>query len=183
MKHALNLVWIDLEMTGLNPDHDVILEIATIITDKNLNIIAEGPTYAIHQPDEVLETMNDWCKTQHGISGLTKSVQESTITPEIAEQETLEFIQDYCPPAKASLCGNSVWMDKMFLQRYMPKITNYLHYKIIDVTSVQQLIKRWYPKNPHLSFEKTEKHRALDDIRESIEELKHYRRYFFISEQ
>ena len=174
-----NLVWIDPEMTGLNPEVDVILEVASIITDGNLNILAEGPDYAIHHSDEVLQTMNDWCKEQHGLSGLIKAVQESTITLEQAEQDMLDFIKEYCPSEKGMLAGNTVWVDRIFLKKYMPKIVHYLHYKLIDVSSVQQLIKRWYPNDPQAEFKKAETHRALDDIKESIEELKHYRQYFF----
>ncbi|MGE0206244.1 MAG: oligoribonuclease [Candidatus Babeliales bacterium] len=179
-KSKNNLVWVDLEMTGLNPETDVILEIATIITDAELNILAEGPEYAIYQPAEVLDSMNDWCKEQHGLSGLTQKVQESLITLEQAEEETLELIKEFCQPEKGMLAGNTVWMDRNFLKQYMPKIIHYLHYKLIDVTSIQQLIKHWYPKNPHIKFEKADTHRALVDIKESIEELKHYRKYFFI---
>lgn len=175
-----NFVWIDLEMTGLNPETDVILEIATIITDAQLNILAEGPTYAIHHEDEVLATMNDWCKEQHGLSGLTQSVKDSTITLEQAEQDTFELIKEFCTQGKSMLAGNTVWVDRMFLKKYMPKIVRYLHYKLIDVTSIQQCVQAWYPESPYTEFKKGDTHRALDDIKESIAELTHYRKYFFI---
>ncbi|MEX0939770.1 MAG: oligoribonuclease [Candidatus Babeliales bacterium] len=180
MKNANNLVWIDLEMTGLYPQTDVILEIATIITDDNLNPLAPSLSLVIHQPDSILENMNEWCKHQHALSDLTAEVKKSTTTLEQAQVETLSLIAQFCPPKKGILCGNSIWQDQKFLERYMPNISAYLHYKMIDVTSIQQLIKRWYPDDPNISFLKTEEHRALPDILESIDELKHYRKYFFI---
>lgn len=176
-----NLIWIDLEMTGLNPEHDKILEIALIITNPQLEILAEGPHYVIYQPDEVLDTMNDWCKENHAKSGLIEAVKKSTTTLKHAEEHMLECIKKYCNPETGMLCGNSVWNDRNFLQKYMPRIPQYLHYKLIDTTSIQQVVQRWYPDNPHNEFKKQETHRALDDIRESIEELKHYRNYFFVS--
>lgn len=179
-KQQANFIWLDLEMTGLNPESDVILEIATIITDPQLNIIAEGPDYVIHYADEVLATMNDWSKEQHELSGLTKAVKNSTISLEQAEQDTFDLIAEFCAPNESMLAGNSVWVDRIFLKKYMPKIVNYLHYKLIDVSSVQQLVQAWYPHNPEVEFKKTESHRALDDIKESIAELLHYRKYFFI---
>lgn len=174
-----NLVWVDLEMTGLNPERNFILEIASIITDQNLEIIAEGPNLVIHQPDNVLEAMNEWCKEHHGKTGLAKAVKESKITLEQAEEETLSIIKKYCSPETGILCGNSIWNDRNFLAKYMPNIIKYLHYKLIDTTSIQQVIQHWYPDNPKSEFKKVETHRAMPDIRESIEELKHYRRYFF----
>jgi oligoribonuclease len=176
-------VWIDLEMTGLDPHHDVILEIATIITDSNLNIIAQGPALVIHQPEEVLKTMNEWCVKQHGLSGLTQAVRESTVTLEQAQAETLSFIQEYCAPQTARLCGNSVWQDRLFLVRYMPHLIAYLNYRLIDVTSIKEVIRRWYPNSPHIDFAKEEIHRASPDIQESIKELEHYRHYFFIKSE
>lgn len=182
MKQAENLVWIDLEMTGLNPHRDVILEIATIITDSQLNILAENAPIVIHQSDLVLEGMNDWCKEHHGKSGLTQVVRESNVTVLEAEKETLDLIKKYCKPQQGILSGNSIWQDRVFLTRFMPCLVEYLHYKMVDVSSVQQLIKRWYPNNKNLEFKKQESHRALEDIRESIAELNHYREYFFIPE-
>lgn len=175
-----SLVWIDLEMTGLNPVYDVILEIASIITDKDLNIIDQGPSLIIHQPDTILSQMDPWAKNQHSQSGLLKQVRASNIKIHKAEQQTLDFIKDYCPPATAPLCGNSVWQDRIFLYHYMPELLSYLHYRIIDVTSFKEVIKRWYPQNPHIFFEKKDTHRALQDIHESIAELKQYKTYFFI---
>jgi oligoribonuclease len=176
-----NLVWIDLEMTGLNPEYDVILEIASIITTANLEILTEGPNIVIHQPDEVLASMNTWCKENHAKSGLIKAVQKSTSTLKQAEEQTLDVIKTYCKQGTAILTGNSVWNDRNFLAKYMPQIINYLHYKLIDTTSIQQVIQHWYPHNPQNDYKKAETHRAAPDIRESIEELKHYRKYFFIS--
>ncbi|OQA34318.1 MAG: Oligoribonuclease [Candidatus Dependentiae bacterium ADurb.Bin331] len=174
------LVWIDLEMTGLLVEQDVILEIATIITDNNLSVVATGPHLIISQPEIVLQTMNEWCKKQHGLSGLTKAVLESVITLEQAQEETLEFIKLFCKPNSARLCGNSVWQDRIFLQKYMPLLLNYFHYRLVDVTSIKEVLRRWYPANQYLEFKKTDTHRALTDIQESIDELKHYRKHFFI---
>ena len=181
MKMNNNLVWIDLEMTGLNPEYDSILEIALIITDAHLKILAEGPHLVIYQPDEILASMNAWCKENHSKSGLIKEVKNSIITLKQAEEQILACIKTYCKPETGLLCGNSVWNDRNFLQKYMTSITQYLHYKLIDTTSIQQLVQRWYPNNPHNEFKKRETHRALDDIHESIEELKNYQKYFFIS--
>jgi len=180
MAQSTHLVWIDLEMTGLNVQYDVILEIATIITDAQLTIIEEGPSLVIHHPKKTLDTMNEWCVTHHKISGLTDAVYTSTISTSEAEKHTLAFIQQYCAPHTAPLCGNSVWQDKIFLQKYMPHITDYLDYRIVDISSIKALLNRWYPKNPYILFTKADHHRALPDIRESIEELKHYREHFFI---
>ena len=174
------LVWIDLEMSGLEVQTDVILEIATIITNGNLEVIAHGPHLVINQPDLILETMNDWCKRQHGLSGLTKAVQESNITLQEAEEQTLEFVKLFCKPNTARLCGNSVWQDRIFLQKYMPTFLNYCNYRLIDVSSIKEVVKRWYPTNEAIYFAKSDSHRALDDIQASIDELKHYRAHFFI---
>jgi oligoribonuclease len=181
MKRDQNLVWIDLEMTGLNSATDVILEIATIITDSQLNIIAEGPVLIIHQPDDVLAAMGEWCQKQHGKTGLTEAVRVSTVTLEDACQQTLAFIKEYCAPQTALLSGSSIWQDRVFLQRYMPSIVDYLYYKMIDVTTVKELVTRWYPNNPNVPVKpKDGGHRALDDIRGSINALKLLRESFFI---
>ncbi len=177
---ANNLVWIDLEMTGLDPQKDRILEIATIITDGQLNEVAQGPVIAISCPEENLDQMNDWVREIHSKSGLLDQVRASQISLEQAETETFNFISSYCIEKKAILAGNSVWQDKFFMLRYMPTITNYLHYRILDVSSVRSAITRWYPNNEKTVFTKSNNHRALEDIRESIEELKHYRTYFFV---
>jgi len=176
-----NFIWLDLEMTGLIPETDHIVEIATVITDGQLNILEEGPAIAIHQSEEILALMGPWVKDQHGKSGLTQAVRESKISLAQAEHETLEFIKKHCPPQTGLLCGNSIWQDRSFLRRYMPKITEYTNYRMVDVTSVKELVHRWYPGSPHLDFPKGDKHRALPDVFESIEELKHYRTYFFIT--
>jgi len=177
-----NLVWMDLEMTGLNITQDVILEIATVITDGNLNVIAEGPSFIIHQPEEKLAAMGKWCQDHHGRTGLTSAVRNSTITLEQAYEETFAFIKKYCPIHTGVLAGNSVWQDRVFLDKYMPHITHYLHYRIVDVTTIKELVKRWYPQNPHIEYKKNDQHRALSDVYESIAELKHFRKNFFCEE-
>lgn len=173
-----NLVWLDLEMTGLNPHYDRILEIATIITDSELNIIAEGPVFAVHQEQKYLHKMNQWCTEQHGKSGLTKRVQESTITENQAELETLAFIKKYVPEKKSPLCGNSIYQDRRFLFEYMPTLEDYFHYQLLDVSTVKILAQRWKPVIMD-GFKKESVHLALQDIRDSIEELKYYRKHFF----
>lgn len=183
MNKRERLVWIDLEMTGLNSDVDVILEIATIITDNQLNIIAEGPALIIHQSQAALDLMDDFVRNLHTKSGLIDAVNKSSMTLAVAQEETLDFIKQHCPPRDAILCGNSVWQDRAFLKRYMPRIVDYMHYRIIDVSSIKELAVRWYPNSPYIKFEKPDNHRALEDIRGSIKELAHYRKYFFISEK
>lgn len=172
-------VWIDCEMTGLEIQKDVILEIATIITDINLEIIAEGPELVIHQSDRHLHEMIPIVKEMHEKSGLTEDVRASHISLEEAERQTFEFITQYCKKNEAVLAGNTVWQDGLFLRKYMPRISQHLHYRIVDVSSVKCLVQQWYPKDPYINFTKTKSHRALADIRESIAELKHYRKYFF----
>ncbi len=174
-----NLVWIDLEMTGLDAEREVIIEIATIITDSELNIVAEGPCLAIHQDDKYLDNMDDWNTKTHGQSGLTQRVRDSQISIEEAEQKTLDFIKQYVPENTSPLCGNSIGQDRRFLDREMKQLTEYLHYRNIDVTSVKELVKRWFPNGPKLP-KKSEAHMALIDIRESIEELIFYRKHFFL---
>lgn len=174
-----SLVWIDLEMTGLDVMNDTILEIATIITDDTLNIVATGPNIVIHESDEKLAQMNDWCKKQHGASGLMQQSKDSVVNLQEAQEQTLNFIKEYCKPRVGILCGNSVWQDRIFLQRYMPEITNYLHYRLVDVTSIRELITRWYPNDAGRNVVKKDTHRALEDIQESIEELRQYKDHFF----
>jgi oligoribonuclease len=171
------LAWIDLEMTGLNPDADVILEIATVVTDSELNIVAEGPVFAISAPPEILAGMDDWNQKQHRKSGLLDRVLASTETMESAERKTLEFLALHLPPGKVPLCGNSIWQDRRFLARHMPALEKFFHYRIVDISSFKELAKRWYPGMP--VFKKGEAHLALADILESIEELRHYRTHVF----
>jgi oligoribonuclease len=179
MQSDTNLVWIDLEMTGLDPNKDAILEIATIITNGELNIIASGPELVIHQSDKILNSMGPWVAEQHKKTGLTDASRNSKISLQDAQEQTLDFIKKYCTEKTALLAGNSVWQDRNFLARSMPKIIEYLHYRLLDVTTVKELVKRWYPHSPYAEFKKREAHRALDDIQGSIEELQHYRKYFF----
>ncbi len=174
------LVWIDLEMTGLDVHENVIIEISTIITNNALDIVAQGPSLVISQPDCELEKMDEWCTRTHTCSGLVKLVKESSMTLEQAQVETLDFIKKYIKPNKAPLCGNSVWQDRIFLKKYMPELESYLHYRIIDVSSIKEVVTRWYPGNRCARFVKPENHRAMEDIIYSIEELKHYRAYFFL---
>jgi oligoribonuclease len=172
-----NLVWMDLEMTGLDPEQDTIIEIATIITDGELNIIAEGPNLVIHQPDHILDAMDEWNTSHHGDSGLTARVKASTLTMHAAEQQTLDFIKQYVPPSVSPLCGNSIHQDRRFLQPYMPELESYLHYRNIDVSTIKELARRWYPDNT--APVKKAEHLALADTRESINELRWYREKLF----
>jgi oligoribonuclease len=180
---AGNLVWLDLEMTGLNIATDVILEIACVITDGNLNIIAEGPSFIINQPEEKLAAMGKWCQDQHGKTGLTDAVRQSIISVEEAEKETISFIKRHCPIHTAVLAGNSVWQDRTFLDKYMPSIVGYLHYRLVDVTTIKELARRWYPYDKNIEYKKSDRHRAMSDVYESIAELQHYRKSFFVSNQ
>jgi oligoribonuclease len=175
--HRNNMVWIDMEMTGLDPEKEKIIEVALIVTDGNLNILAEGPDLVIHQPATILKGMDAWNQEHHTKSGLLDAVKESTMTVKKAEQLLLEVMAEYCKPKKAPLCGNSVHHDRKFLARYMPKIDEYLHYRHVDVSTLKALIARWYPKDKEPP--KGKAHRALSDIRESIEELKFYRARYF----
>ncbi len=172
-----HLIWIDLEMTGLDPDRDLIIEIATIVTDKNLNILAEGPVLAVHQSDEALAAMDEWNQTHHGQSGLIERVKASTINDQEAERLTLEFLEHWLPKNTSPMCGNSIGQDKRFLYRYMPNLEAFFHYRSIDVSTVKELAARWAPEVKD-GFNKESKHQALDDIIESIEELRYYREHF-----
>lgn len=172
-----NLIWIDLEMTGLDTDQDYIIEIATVITDSQLNILAEGPVMAIHQEDSILRAMDEWNTRQHGKSGLIERVRNSNHSVTDAENRTLAFIEKFVPPQVSPMCGNSICQDRRFLHRLMPRLEQYFHYRNLDVSSVKELVRRWYPGKP--SFEKDSLHLAMEDIRDSISELKFYRdRYF-----
>lgn len=172
------LIWIDLEMTGLSVDQDYIIEIATIITHSNLDIIAEGPVFAIHQSDEILDNMDAWNTKQHKRSGLFDRVKASQVTEKEAEMQTLLFLKQYVSERQSPMCGNSICQDRRFLYRYMPQLEKYFHYRQIDVSTVKELARRWAPDTVQ-AFEKESKHLALDDIRESINELKYYREKLF----
>ena len=172
------MVWIDMEMTGLDPEKERIIEMATIVTDSQLHVLAEGPSLVIRQPEKILKGMDAWNKKHHEGSGLAAAVRESKITIKKAESLTLHFIKQYCLPKKTVLCGNSVYHDRRFIIKYMPRLNRFLHYRLIDVSTVKDLVRRWYPKNKELPAKK-ENHRALDDIRESIEELSFYRKHYF----
>lgn len=171
------LVWIDLEMTGLDPERERIIEVATLITDNDLNLIAEGPVLAVHQPDELLAAMDDWNRKTHGESGLVERVKQSRIGTAEAERETLEFLKRYVVPGASPMCGNSVHQDRRFLEREMPELLAFFHYRNLDVSTVKELAKRWNP-GALAGFSKRNTHQALDDIRESLAELAHYRNTF-----
>jgi oligoribonuclease len=172
MKDSGNLIWVDLEMTGLNCSVDRVLEAATIITNVHLDILAEGPTFVIHQPDEVLNAMDDWNTKQHGKSGLLERSRESCCTCKQAEMETLNFIRQWVGYKESPMCGNSICQDRRFLARFMPELENYFHYRNIDVSTLKELAHRWAPNLP--KFKKTNGHQACDDIKESIAELRYY---------
>ncbi|KAM5131900.1 oligoribonuclease, mitochondrial-like [Mantella aurantiaca] len=173
------MVWVDLEMTGLDIKKDHIIEMACIITDPELNILAEGPNLIIKQPDELLDGMSEWCKEHHGKSGLTQAVRDSKISLPQAEYEFLSFIRQNTPPGVCPLAGNSVHVDKVFLNKYMPQFIRHLHYRIVDVSTIKELCRRWYPVEYEYAPKKASSHRALDDIRESIKELQFYRENIF----
>ena len=172
-----NLIWIDLEMTGLNPDTDLIIEIATVITDKDLNILAQGPVIAVHQSDAALAAMDEWNQTHHGQSGLIERVKASAINAAEAERLTIDFLKDWVPANTSPICGNSIGQDRRFLYRYMPTLEAYFHYRNIDVSTLKELAARWAPAVKD-GFNKESTHQALDDILESIEELQYYREHF-----
>lgn len=172
-----HLIWIDLEMTGLDPDVDYIIEIATVITDSALNVIAEGPVLAIHQEDAILERMDEWNTKQHGRSGLLERVRRSQVSTRQAEQMTLDFLKLHVLPNTSPMCGNSICQDRRFLYRHMRELERFFHYRNLDVSTVKELLKRW--TNGKDQFVKNSSHLALDDIRDSIEELQHYRAKYF----
>jgi oligoribonuclease len=176
-RDADNLIWIDLEMTGLNTDTDHIIEIATVVTDKHLNVLGEGPVLAIHQSDSVMNGMDDWNRKQHGGSGLSERVRKSNVTTVEAEQRTLSFLSRWIGAGKSPMCGNSICQDRRFLAREMPQLERYFHYRNLDVSTLKELARRWAPA-VFDGMKKSSTHLALDDIRESIDELKYYRERF-----
>lgn len=174
-----NLIWLDLEMTGLNPAKDRIIELATIITDSELNILAQGPVFAIHQTNTVLSGMDEWNTKHHGKSGLIERVKHSKIKEEEAEAETIEFLIHYVPCGKSPLCGNTIYQDRKFLSKWMPKLEQYFHYRNLDVSTLKILAKRWRPEIMK-GWKKESKHIALEDIKDSIDELRYYREHFLL---
>jgi oligoribonuclease len=175
--NEMNLIWVDLEMTGLEPDTDRIIEIAVVVTDMNLNTIAEGPVFAIHQSDETLDKMDAWNKGTHGRSGLIDRVKASTVTEEQAEAALIAFLKQFVPAGKSPMCGNSICQDRRFMARTMPKLEAFFHYRNLDVSTLKELCRRWKPELVN-GFKKHQKHTALADIIESVEELKYYREHF-----
>ncbi|MDH3647507.1 MAG: oligoribonuclease [Gammaproteobacteria bacterium] len=177
-KQAENLVWIDLEMTGLDPLNDYVIELATLVTDRHLNILAEGPVMAIHQCDEVLDDMDDWNTRQHGKSGLIKRVRASEIDEHEAENMTIAFLSDFTEAGLSPMCGNSICQDRRFLARWMPDLERFFHYRNLDVSTLKELARRWAP-DVAAGFKKDSSHLALDDIRDSVRELQYYRQHLF----
>lgn len=177
-----NLIWIDLEMTGLSPTENRIIEIATIVTNSNLDVLAEGPVFAIKQTDEHLSIMDEWNVSHHTRSGLVNRVRHSNIDEQQAESQTLAFLSRYVPPGKSPMCGNSICQDRRFLCRYMPELAEHFHYRNLDVSTIKILAQHWAPDIAH-GFKKESEHLALQDVLDSIAELKHYRKYFFINKK
>jgi len=174
-----NLIWVDLEMTGLEPQSDVIIEIATVVTDAQLNVLAEGPVIAIHQTDEILNGMDEWNTNQHGKSGLTQRVRDSQFTVEQAEQQTLDFLSQWVVAGESPMCGNSICQDRRFMARLMPQLEAFFHYRNLDVSALKELAKRWHP-TMYEGFKKDSSHLAMDDIKDSIAELEYYREHFLV---
>ena len=177
------IVWMDMEMSGLDPDRDRILEVAVLVTDGDLEIVAEGPNLIVHQPDEVLNAMDEWNTRHHGQSGLTQRVRESTIDEAQVSAALLEFLSEHTAKKKAPLAGNSIHQDRRFVARYLPEVEDWLHYRNIDVSTIKELASRWYPKEYAGRPAKKGSHRAMDDLMESIEELKYYRKALFLPKE
>jgi oligoribonuclease len=175
--NEFNLVWVDMEMTGLDPDTDRIIEVAVVVTDSELNVLAEGPVFAIHQPDEVLNKMDAWNKGTHGRSGLIERVKSSTVSEADAEAALIDFLKHFVPNGKSPMCGNTICQDRRFMARGMPKLEGFFHYRNLDVSTLKELCKRWKPEIA-TGFKKHQKHTALADILESVEELRYYREHF-----
>jgi oligoribonuclease len=175
--NEFNLVWLDMEMTGLDPDNDKIIEVAVVVTDPHLNVIAEGPVFAIHQSDETLDKMDAWNKGTHGRSGLIDRVKASTVTEADAEVALITFLKNFVPAGKSPMCGNTICQDRRFMARYMPKLETFFHYRNLDVSTLKELCRRWKPELAS-GFKKHQKHTALADIVESVEELRYYREHF-----
>lgn len=175
--NEMNLIWVDMEMTGLDPDNDRIIEVAVVVTDSQLNVLAEGPVFAIHQSDETLNKMDAWNKGTHGRSGLIDKVKASTFSEADAEEALIAFLKPYVPAGKSPMCGNSICQDRRFMARGMPKLEAFFHYRNLDVSTLKELCRRWKPELS-TGFKKHQKHTALADIIESIEELKYYRQHF-----
>lgn len=174
------IIWMDMEMSGLDPDKDRILEVAVLVTDAELNVVAEGPNLIVHQPDEVLEAMDEWNTKHHGQSGLTKRVRESTVDEGQVSAALLEFLGQHTEKKKAPLAGNSIHQDRRFVARYLPEVEDWLHYRNVDVSTIKELAKRWYPKQYSGRPVKKGSHRAMDDLTESIDELRYYRDALFV---
>jgi len=177
VRNEYRLVWLDMEMTGLDPEKERIIEVAVVVTEPDLTVVAEGPVLAIHQPDEILNAMDKWNQSTHGKSGLIDRVKQSTITEQQAEKILIEFLSRYVPPGKSPLCGNTVSQDRRFMFKYMPELEKFFHYRTIDVSTIKELARRWRPELLK-GFEKEGKHEALSDIRDSIAELRYYREHF-----
>jgi oligoribonuclease len=175
--NEMNLVWVDMEMTGLEPDTDRIIEVAVVVTDMHLNVLAEGPVFAIHQSDETLDKMDNWNKGTHGKSGLIDRVKASTVTEEEAQEKLIAWLKQYVPANKSPMCGNTICQDRRFMVRGMPKLEAFFHYRNLDVSTLKELCRRWKPELAS-GFKKHQKHTAMADIIESIEELKYYREHF-----
>lgn len=181
MTRDKNLIWVDLEMTGLNPQKDVILEVACIITDSQLNLLDSGFEFVIAQPESSLDLMCQEVRKMHEKSGLLDRVRNSKTSLQEVEELMLELLKKYCDPKTALIAGNSVWQDRNFMAKYMPSLVDYCFYRLLDVSAIKEVVARWYPDSPYKKFEKPEKHRAMQDILNSIEELKHFRKHFFVS--